>query len=148
MVNRYTRAEALHHRRSPARSWLIAQGALLLAAAVLGLFAGAAQVLHGLRLHVEDGEMALHWLLGAASLAVGLAVHRPRRAMHWAIAFGALYVVTAVFGWLQPDIGAWHVGLGDNLLHLALGLVSFLVAYLTDRRDDDRQHYLRQRYAV
>jgi len=118
----------------PARGWMILQGFVLLAVAVLGLFAPVADALHNLRFHIEGGEDAIHWVLGIAALVVGFAVRNARAVALVAIVYGVTYLLVGVLGFFVNDIGPWHVALGDNLLHLALGAVSLAVGLATQRR--------------
>lgn len=136
MAVRY--AHDLGPERNPARTWFIIQGFLLLATALLGLFQPVYDALHNLRMHIEHGEDALHWVLGITALVIGFAVHNARVAGGLSVAFGAVYLATGVLGFFVSDIGPWHVGLGDNLLHLALGLVSLAVGFAAQRETTGR----------
>lgn len=124
----------LTNNGQPARGWMILQGFVLLAVALLGLFAPVADLLHNLRLHIEGGEDAVHWVLGIAAVALGFAVRNARAIALVAIVYGVTYVAVGLLGFFVSDIGPWHVAIGDNLLHLALGAVSLATGIATQRR--------------
>lgn len=134
---RYAPTSSDHAARDPdrnaARTWFLVQAFLLLATALLGLFGPVADALHGLRMHIEGGEDALHWVLGIAALVIAFTVRSPRVAGALAVVFGAAYLATGILGFFVSEVGPWHVAIGDNLLHIALGVVSVVVGLATQR---------------
>lgn len=128
-----------HDVRNPARSWHIVLGWTLLAIAIVGLFPAAVDALHMLRFHIEGGENVLHWVLAAVTLAVAYLARGARVQSTFALLFAVAYVTVGILGFLAPEIGFWHVGLGDNLLHLTLGGIS-LAAGLATRRGQTQGH--------
>lgn len=127
-------------RRSSARPWLLFLGYSLLALGILGLIPFVQDALHGAAFHIEGGENALHWVLGIATLVVAYAVRDRRWLAGITIAFGVAYLAVGLLGFIEPEVGAWHVGVGDNVLHLLLGVVTLLVgiAALNKERDASR----------
>lgn len=110
-------------RRSPARLWMTVLGIVLVLTAILGM-TPLYKTLHGLMFHIEGGEMWLHWVLAVLTLGLAFGVKDDVLLGRLTIAYGAVYVLVGVLGFFVDTLGIWHVALGDDLLHLALGLVS------------------------
>lgn len=123
--------------RTPARIWLMILGFTLLLLAVLGLFAPVVDMLHNLRLNIEAGEDAVHWVLAIATLGLAYGVKDDRLLAQLTIGYGVVYLLVGVFGFIVPEVGFWHVQVTDNILHLVLGAVT-IGAGMASRRDDAR----------
>jgi hypothetical protein len=119
---------------TPARLWLKILGLTLVAVAILGLIPPVYHMLHDLKLHIEHGEMAIHWVLAAVTLAVAFGLRNESLVATLAIVFGVVYVVVGILGFFVDDLGPWHVAIGDNLLHLALGGLSLAAGFVTKAR--------------
>lgn len=114
--------------RSPARTWLMVLGWVLLAIAILGLVPAAVDLFHNLTFHIEEGEDVLHWVLAVVTLGLAYGVKDQRVLATLTLAYGAVYLLVGILGFFvgapEDPVAGWHVGLGDNLLHLALGLIT------------------------
>jgi hypothetical protein len=119
---------------TPARVWLMILGFVLLATAVLGLIPPVADMLHNLQFHIEGGEDFVHWTLAVVTLAVAFLVKDDLLLATIAIVFGVVYLATGVLGFFVADIGPWHVAIGDNLLHLALGVITTAAGVISRNR--------------
>ncbi|HET6397970.1 MAG TPA: hypothetical protein VFH47_00270 [Candidatus Thermoplasmatota archaeon] len=119
---------------NPARTWLAVLGVTLLLAAILGLIEPATEMLHRLKLHVEGGEDFLHWVLAALTLGLAFGVKDVRLLSTITIVYGAVYIVVGLFGFVVNEIGPWHVAVGDNILHLAIGAVTIGAGLATRKR--------------
>lgn len=125
-------------RGSLVKTWFYILGAVLILLAVLGTF-GFAHPLGGAEpvgtarptglVHLDGGEMFVHWVLGIATLAVAFFVKDAKMLTTIAWVFGGVYVLTGIVGFVSPVIGPWHVALGDNILHIIVGAANFGVAY-------------------
>lgn len=131
--------------RNPARAWHMVLGWTLLAIAILGLVPAAVDALHDLRFHIEGGENALHWVLAIGTLGIAYFVRNAKMQSAFAFMFATAYIGVGILGFIQPDIGFWHVGLGDNILHLALGGITLAAGLATKRGDTQGQG---RRYAA
>ncbi|MEA3191107.1 MAG: hypothetical protein QOD77_1689 [Thermoplasmata archaeon] len=109
--------------RSPARMWMTLLGVVLVLTAILGM-TDFYKTLHPMMFHIEGGEMLLHWVLAVLTLGLAFGVKDDLLLGRITIAYGAVYVLVGVVGFFMDTIGSWHVALGDNLLHLALGIIS------------------------
>ena len=109
---------------NPARIWLTILGFTLVAVAILGLVGPAVDLLHRMAFHIEAGEDWLHWGLAALTLGLAFGVRDDGLLATLAMAYGAVYVLVGILGFFVDTIGPWHVGLADNVLHLALGAVT------------------------
>lgn len=105
--------------KSYARAWLIVLGVVLLLLGVLGFvtpsIAGAT---------LNGGEMWLHLVLGVVTLGVAFGVKEDAMLNTIAMAFGVVYLLVGVVGFVMPTIGSWSVGVVDNVLHLLVGVVT------------------------
>lgn len=127
------------------KTWFIVLGAVLLLFAVLGTF-GVGHPLGGAGpvgtaaptgpIHLDGGETAVHGLLGLATLGIAFLVKERRMLTTIAWVFGAVYVLVGVVGFVMPVVGPWHLGVGDNVLHLVVGLANFGVAWASRDRMD------------
>ena len=125
-------------RGNVVKTWFIVLGAALLLLALLGTL-GIEHPLGGARpagdaapsgpVHLDAGEMVVHWILGIATLAIAFMVKDRRTLTMIAWVFAGVYVLVGLVGFVMPVIGPWHVGTGDNLLHIVLGLANAGVAY-------------------
>lgn len=116
--------------KTPVRTWLTILGVTLLAIALLGLFTPVVDFFHNFTINIEGGEDVLHWVLGFATLGLAFGLKDDRILNKVAIAYGAVYVVLGLIGFVSPNLAgpAWHVGLGDNLLHIVLGGITIATA--------------------
>lgn len=114
--------------RSPARTWLMVLGWVLVAIAILGLLQPAVDLMHKLTFHIEEGEDVVHWLLAVVTLGLAYGVKDQRVLATLTIVYGAVYLLVGLAGFFvgTPDapVAGWHVGPADNLLHLALGVIT------------------------
>jgi hypothetical protein len=119
--------------KTPARTWLMILGWVLLATAILGLVPAAVDALHDLQFHIEGGEDAIHWALAAATLLVAY-LARDALLNTLAIVFAVVYLGAGLLGFFVDSIGPWHVAIGDNILHLALGAITLATAIASRNR--------------
>lgn len=109
--------------RSPARLWMTILGVVLVLTAILGM-TDFHKTLHDFMFHIEGGEMWLHWILAAVTLGLAFGVKDDLLLGRVTIAYGVVYVIVGVLGFFVDTIGDWHVAIGDNILHIALGAIS------------------------
>lgn len=114
--------------RTYARMWLTVLGAVLLLLGVLGFLAP-----HLLRLHLEEGEMAIHFILGIVTLAVAFGVKDEPMLNNITITFAVIYILVGIVGFVLPEVAGenargiadlWHVSAVDNVVHLLVGAVT------------------------
>lgn len=130
-------------RGNLAKTWFYILGAALLLLALLGTF-GIGHPLGGSAppsgvstaepsgpVHLDGGELAVHWILGIATLGIAFFVKDAKALNGIAWAFAGVYVLVGVVGFVANVIGPWHVGTGDNVLHIVLGIASGAVAWAT-----------------
>lgn len=141
-----TTAAVPRHREGAARAWLKATGFLMLALAILGLFSYPRDVAHSFAVHLEGGQGVLHWVFAVAALALAFALRDRLLTAVAAIAIGAVFLGFGLLGLVNPAIGGWHVGAGDNLLNLLLGTILALVGLVSLNRERDYER--RQRTTV
>ena len=120
--------------RSPAQTYALVFGVVLVAAGIIGFFyeasfaysAAAVGHVFGI-LDVNGWHNLVHVLTGALGLAV---VGSYSGARTYALAFGVIYVLVAIWGFATPPVilGLLPVNTGDNILHLLIG-VAGLWAY-------------------
>lgn len=129
-------------RIGPARGWLKTLGWTGILLGILGLVAFVVDAAHAAAVHLEDGQVLFHWVIGIASLVAAYALRGNLGLGAASIAAGAILLAVGFIGFLEPSVGAWHAGVGDNVLHLLLGLASVLVGIVTVNRERDyeRQH--------
>lgn len=114
--------------------WLTILGFVLVAIAILGLIPAASDLMHNLAIHIEGGEDYVHWALAILTLGMAFGVKDEMTLANLTIAYGIVYLAVGVFGFFVDTIGDWHVAIGDNLLHLALGLVTLGAGVATRRQ--------------
>ncbi|MEK6985248.1 MAG: hypothetical protein AABX89_02560 [Candidatus Thermoplasmatota archaeon] len=113
--------------------WLKILGVVLTLTAILGFIPALVDVMHNLTINIEGGELVLHMILAGLTFGLAFGVKDDAVLATLTIVYGAVYLLVGVFGFAVSSIGdLWHVGLGDNLLHLALGGVT-LVAGMASR---------------
>jgi hypothetical protein len=127
---------------TPARLYCTLVGAVLVIAGIIGFFysssfdTGAANVaadtddVFGI-LGVNGWHNLVHIALGALALAVA---GSPTGARSYCLGIGLVYVVLAIWGFIDSDnilIGLIPVDNEDNLLHLILGLVGLAAGAAT-----------------
>jgi hypothetical protein len=124
---------------SPARLYATLVGAALVVAGIIGFFYSASFGGPG---KVDDVFGALsvnawHNVFHVATGAIGLLV-AGYAARQYALGLGVLYLAIAVWGLVLGGsgtiLGFLPVNTGDDLLHLALGLLGLAAAYATPRR--------------
>jgi hypothetical protein len=107
-------------------------GYTLLATAIVGLFSPVVNALHNISIHLEGGENVLHWVLAFGTLAIAYLVKDDRRLTAITIAYGVVYIVVGLAGFFVGDnVAFWHVAVGDNLLHFALGAVTLGAGFMS-----------------
>lgn len=122
--------------RSPAQTYALVFGVVLVAAGIIGFFyeasfavpaaGGVEPHLFGI-LDVNGWHNVVHLLTGAVGLAV---VGSYTGARTYALVFGVIYVLVAIWGFATPPVilGLLPVNTADNILHLLIG-VAGLWAY-------------------
>lgn len=123
---------------SPARLYAAAAGALLLVVGIYGFFYSASfgspgKVEAGLGVLEVNGWLnLLHVLTGALGLLAASYAARP-----FALAFGLLFTVLAVWGFSlgagDAILGVLPASSGNDVLHLAIGLLGLAAAAGTPR---------------
>jgi hypothetical protein len=131
---RTTRSTLPVKTNTPARVWLMILGWVLIATAILGLIPPVADLLHNLQFHIEGGEDFVHWVLGIVTLAVAYFVKDDLLLATIAVVFGVTYLAVGVLGFFVDTIGPWHVAIGDNILHLALGAITTTAGVISRNR--------------
>ncbi|HUR61403.1 MAG TPA: hypothetical protein VM286_03445 [Candidatus Thermoplasmatota archaeon] len=125
--------------RDPARMWMMVLGWVLVLTAILGLIQPVVDIMHKMYFHIESGEMVLHWILAAVTLGLAYGLKDNRVLATLVIAYGAVYLLVGILGFFmgKPDspVAGWHVDIGDNILHIVLGLVT-LGAGMASRKAD------------
>ena len=122
---------------SPARLYALVFGAVLLVAGIVGFFYSASFGSPG-EVDAIFGVLdvnAWHNLVHIASGALGLVAYRIGRAREYALGFGAVYTVVAIWGFILGDgesiLGFLPVNTEDNVLHLVLGLTGLAAGAMT-----------------
>jgi hypothetical protein len=116
---------------SPARLYAGLIGAVLLVAGIIGFFYSSSFGSPGERdavlgiLDVNGWHNLIHLLSGAAGLMAFAS--GPRASRTYALVFGAVYLVVAIWGFVIGDgdsiLGFIPVNTEDNILHLILGVL-------------------------
>jgi hypothetical protein len=115
--------------RSPAQTYALVFGVVLVAAGIIGFFYDASFAIpvassapvFGI-LDVNGWHNVVHVLTGALGLAV---VSSWSGARTYALVFGVVYVLVAIWGFATPPViafGLLPVNLEDNILHLLIGI--------------------------
>ena len=105
------------------------------AVALLGILLSAMDqedLLGGGFLAFDWGHNIVHVALACLAFLFGFADLPARVVRTFAIVFGAVYGGLGLLGFFVADLGVLHLELGENLIHLALGLWG-LVAGLGSR---------------
>ena len=122
---------------SPARLYALVFGTALLVIGIVGFFfsssfgaPGNVDALFG----VFDVN-AWHNLVHIASGALGLLAWQMGRAREFALGFGAVYTVVAIWGFIlgggENILGFLPVNTENNVLHLALGVLGLAAGAMT-----------------
>ncbi|HWT23854.1 MAG TPA: DUF4383 domain-containing protein [Solirubrobacteraceae bacterium] len=127
---------------SPANIYALGFGAVLLAAGIIG-FAYSASFGSPGEVDAVFGILdvnAWHNLVHIASGALGLVAWRAGRAREYALGFGAVYVVVALWGFILGDgesiLGFLPVNTEDNVLHLVIGFTGLAAGAMTHAAPD------------
>jgi hypothetical protein len=116
--------------RSPAQTYALVFGVVLVAAGIIGFFYDASFATPAVGetpphvfgiLDVNGWHNVVHVLTGAIGLAV---VGSYSGARTYALVFGVIYVLVAIWGFASPPVilGLLPVNLADNILHLLIGI--------------------------
>jgi hypothetical protein len=122
--------------RTPARIYALVVGAVLVVAGIIGFFyeptfSGDPEVREAVFgiLDVNAWHNLVHILTGAVGLAAFAAGAYASRL--YALGFGAIYVVVAIWGFVVGDggmiLGFIPVNTEDNVLHVVIGVVGIAV---------------------
>jgi len=123
-------------------------GATLVAAGILGFFYNSTfssdesvrDAVLGI-LDVNAWHNLVH--IGTGALTLVFALRSEAAARSWALAFGVLYVVVAIWGFVigsgESILSIIPINTEDSVLHLILGLSGFAAYALTAPRADRRQ---------
>ncbi|HEX8050300.1 MAG TPA: DUF4383 domain-containing protein [Solirubrobacterales bacterium] len=116
---------------SPARLYAGLIGAVLLVAGIIGFFYSSSFGSPGERdavlgiLDVNGWHNLIHLLSGAAGLMAFAS--GPRASRTYALVFGAVYIVVAIWGFIignhESILGFIPINTEDNILHLILGVL-------------------------
>lgn len=134
-ITRTTRSDP--PRTSPARPWLLKLGWTFLVLALLGLIGFVIDAAHGVALHLEGSQDAVHWVFAVGCLVVAYAVRDRLWIGVAATVVGVALLTLGAIGLLEPAMGAWHAGVFDSTLHLLLGTATLLVGILSLNRERD-----------
>jgi hypothetical protein len=122
---------------SPARLYALVVGAVLVVAGIVGFFYSSSFGSPG-NVDAAFGILdvnAWHNIVHLASGAVGLLAWQMGRAREYALGFGAVYTVVAIWGFIIGDgdsiLGFLPVNTEDNVLHLLIGLTGLAAGALT-----------------
>jgi len=129
------------YRDNPARLFALVVGAVLVLAGIAGFFYESAfssdETVRGELFGVFDVN-GWHNLVHLVTGLVALALARTAHAREFALGFGTLYTLLAVWGFILGDGGSIlsivPVNTADNVLHLVLGLSGLAVYALTAER--------------
>jgi len=120
--------------RTLAQTFCLVVGIVLIAVGVLGFFFGGTSFAVGdaidgetfIVFEVNGWHNVVHIATGVFLVAMAAA---PATAITGAIAFGVLYVVLTIWGFIAMDNVIWlaPINLPDNLLHLALAILGLAI---------------------
>lgn len=105
-------------------------GAVFLLIGILGLIPAATPDDQLLGLFQVDGVCnVIHVLSGV--LAIGAAMTSEKYARLYFQAFGAVYALVTVIGFLDGEtvLGLFHVNTADNFLHLSLAVIMLAIGF-------------------
>jgi hypothetical protein len=121
--------------RTLAQSFCLVVGLVLIAVGVLGFIFGGSAFTVGsgvagqnfIVFEVNGWHNVIHLATGAFLVFMAMA---PATAITGALVFGIVYLVVAVWGFIDGDDFAWiaPINMPDNFLHLALGVIAILIA--------------------
>ncbi|HLE95752.1 MAG TPA: hypothetical protein VI997_00145 [Candidatus Thermoplasmatota archaeon] len=114
------------------RTWFYILGAVLVLLGVVGSLGISHPIAAGL--HLEGGEMWVHYVLGIATIGIAFAVKDTRALVNIAYVFAAVYVLVGLVGFVMPAIGIWHVAILDNITHILVGVVNGVVGWYASER--------------
>ena len=126
---------------SPARTYALLVGAVLIVAGVVGFFYSSSFGTPG---DVDPvfgifDVNAWHNVVHIASGAAGLLAWRMGRAREFALGFGAVYLVVAIWGFILGDgetiLSIIPINTEDNVLHLLIGAAGLAAYAMSDARD-------------
>jgi hypothetical protein len=120
--------------RTLAQSFCLVVGVVLVAVGVLGFFFGGSAFTVGsgvtgqnfIIFEVNGWHNVIHLATGAFLIFMAAA---PATAITGALVFGVVYLVVAVWGFIDGNDVAWiaPINLADNFLHLVLGVLALLI---------------------
>jgi hypothetical protein len=126
--------------KTPAQIYALVFGVILLLIGILGFFADASFEAGS---NISGGELlgfevnGWHNLVHIASGLLGLAVWSDAaKARAYAIAFGSVYLVVTIWGFITGDNVLWliPVNTADNFLHLVIAATGLLAGFASDPR--------------
>ncbi len=135
----------MDYRTNPARFFALVVGATLVAVGVIGFFyesafttnAGVRDGVFGL-FDVNGWHNVVHIVTGLVALALA-----NTHAREFALGFGALYLVVAIWGFILGDGGAIlsiiPINTADNILHLLFAVGGFATYAVTARTRERAQ---------
>ena len=115
-------------------------GVVLLLLGVLGLLLGD-ELLLGL-VNIDIAEDIIHLITGGILAYVGFGQRDEGVARSAVLILSVIYVVVGLLGFVLPDIaGLLQHGytVGDNLIHLALGILGLAVVFASERSTATRR---------
>ncbi len=87
-------------------------------------------------------EDVFHVVLGLISLYAGFS-QGDNLAIKTALVLGLVYILVAIVGFINPDVGGLYnpdLRTPDHLVHLVLGLVGIYVGYASSKNSPDMTH--------
>jgi Domain of unknown function (DUF4383) len=119
------------------KTYALILGAVLTAIGILGFIPGVAPDGNLLGIFAIDGvHNVVHLLSGIVGLAAGLSPYA-RYARWYALAFGIVYGLVTIIGFLQGDtvLGLFRINGADNILHLVIAVASLAVYFAAENRE-------------
>jgi hypothetical protein len=130
--------------RTPAQVFGLVVGITLIAAGIIGFFYSASfttgdgterDAVLGI-LDVNGWHNVVHLATGALALAIAAS---PARSRTYAIAFGAVYLLVTLLGFIAGDgneiLNVIPVNTEDNFLHLLIGIAAIAAGLATPARE-------------
>ena len=117
-----------------ARVYAQVVGVVLLLLGVLGLLLGD-ELLLGL-INIDIAEDIIHLITGGLLACVGFGQRDEGVARSVVLVLSVIYLLVGVIGFVLPDMGGLlqhDYTLGDNLIHLALGILGLVAALASGR---------------
>jgi len=115
-------------------------GVVLLLLGVLGLLLGD-ELLLGLA-NIDIAEDIIHLITGGILAYVGFGQRDEGVARNAVLVLSVIYVLVGLLGFVLPDMaGLLQHGytVGDNLIHLALGILGLVVVFASERSTATRR---------